>query len=95
MRKALKQLGYNETYHMMTVWENPRDAEMWIEAYDAKYFGKGKPFQREDWDQLLGHCQVMFPPRKPPPPISPFLFPRPNDNRPTTTRPHNPHYPQP
>ena len=33
--------------------ENPRDAEMWIEAFEAKFEGKGKEFTREDWDQLL------------------------------------------
>ena len=31
---------------------------MWIEAIEAKFEGKGKPFEREDWDQLLGHCMV-------------------------------------
>jgi len=61
MRIALKQLGYNDTYHMMSVMENPMDGEMWIEAYEAKYFGKGKPYGREEWDQLLGHCQVKYP----------------------------------
>jgi len=55
---ALKQLGYVDTYHMKSVIENPMDCQMWIEALEAKYFGKGKPFEREDWDQLLGHCQV-------------------------------------
>lgn len=61
MRIALKQLGYNDTYHMMSVMENRMDGEMWIEAYEAKYFGKGKPYGREEWDQLLGHCQVKYP----------------------------------
>lgn len=55
---ALKQLGYVDTYHMKSVFENPMDCQMWIEAFEAKYLGKGKPFEREDWDQLLGHCQV-------------------------------------
>lgn len=32
---------------------------MWVEAFEAKFEGKGKPFQREDWDQLLGHCQAV------------------------------------
>ena len=30
------------------------EAEMWGEAIDAKFFGKGKPFGRKEWDQLLG-----------------------------------------
>jgi hypothetical protein len=37
--------------------ENPPDALMWINAFEAKYYGKGN-FGREFWDQLLGHCQV-------------------------------------
>lgn len=32
---------------------------MWIEAIEAKHLGKGKPFTRKDWDQLLGHCQSV------------------------------------
>ncbi|KAI9858733.1 MAG: hypothetical protein M1830_006329 [Pleopsidium flavum] len=59
MRVALKQLGYEDTYHMQCVLENPLDAVMWSEALDAKYFGKGKPFEREEWDMLLGHCQAV------------------------------------
>jgi hypothetical protein len=37
--------------------ENPRDCEMWLDALRAKFEGKGK-FDKKDWDQLLGHCQV-------------------------------------
>jgi len=58
MKVALEQLGYNDTYHMLSVMENRMDCGIWIEAFDAKYFGKGKPFGREEWDMLLGHCQV-------------------------------------
>lgn len=32
---------------------------MWIAAYEAKFEGKGKPFEKVDWDQLLGHCQAI------------------------------------
>lgn len=56
LRQALLDLGYSDCYHYTsTVQENPRDAEMWVEAFEAKFEGKGKPFRREDWDQLLGH----------------------------------------
>ena len=58
MRMAMKQLGYVDTYHMMSASiENPPDALLWQDAFTAKYQGIGK-FCREDWDQLLGHCQV-------------------------------------
>ncbi|RFU74049.1 hypothetical protein TARUN_8198 [Trichoderma arundinaceum] len=60
MRAAMKQLGYVDTYHMMNCSiENPPDALMWMDALCAKYDKKGKPFTREDWDQLLGNSQAV------------------------------------
>lgn len=60
MRAAMRQLGYVDTYHMMSCSiENPPDALMWMDALRAKYDGVGKPFTREDWDQLLGNCQAV------------------------------------
>jgi len=59
LRTALKQLGYNDCYHMMSASvENPPDCLVWQDAFAAKYDGKGK-FGREEWDQLLGHCQAV------------------------------------
>ncbi|MCJ1307109.1 hypothetical protein MMC25_000755 [Agyrium rufum] len=58
MSRALEMLGYNPTYHYFTQFENPSDCDMWKEAFDAKYFG-GKPFTKENWDQLLGHVQAV------------------------------------
>ena len=37
--------------------ENPPDCLMWQDAFAAKYDGKGK-FGKDEWDKLLGHCQV-------------------------------------
>ncbi|KYK54470.1 hypothetical protein DCS_06428 [Drechmeria coniospora] len=60
MRSALKQLGYVDTYHMMSCSiENPPDALMWMDALCAKYDGQGTPFTRADWDQLLGNAQAV------------------------------------
>ncbi|KAL7912519.1 P-loop containing nucleoside triphosphate hydrolase protein [Trichoderma velutinum] len=60
MRAAMKQLGYVDTYHMMNCSiENPPDALMWMDALSAKYDKQGKPFTREDWDQLLGTSQAV------------------------------------
>lgn len=60
MRAAMQQLGYVDTYHMMSCSiENPPDALLWMDALRAKYDGVGKPFTREDWDQLLGNCQAV------------------------------------
>ncbi|KAF2160509.1 hypothetical protein M409DRAFT_29130 [Zasmidium cellare ATCC 36951] len=61
LRQALLDLGYADCYHYTAlVQENPRDAEMWVEAFQAKFEGKGRPFTREDWDQLLGHCMAIM-----------------------------------
>ena len=59
MREAMKELGYVDTYHMMSASiENPPDALMWRDAFAAK-FDNGPAFTRADWDQLLGHCQAV------------------------------------
>lgn len=39
--------------------ENPPDCAMWYDALTAKYDGKGE-FGKKEWDQLLGHCQVII-----------------------------------
>ncbi|KAJ5317119.1 hypothetical protein N7508_001627 [Penicillium antarcticum] len=54
---ALQELGY-DTYHMTSIMQNPKDAEMWTEAFQAKYHG-GNPYKRKDWDQLLGHVEAI------------------------------------
>lgn len=38
---ALSLLGFNDVYHMASVFENPRDCEMWLRAARAK-MGKGR-----------------------------------------------------
>jgi hypothetical protein len=55
----MKELGYVDTYHMMsTSIENPPDALMWRDAFAAKY-DNGPLFTKENWDQLLGYCQAV------------------------------------
>ncbi|KAG9235549.1 hypothetical protein BJ875DRAFT_440225 [Amylocarpus encephaloides] len=58
VREALYQLGISDVYHMQSVIVDPDDAQWWYRAFDAKYEGKGK-FEKEEWDQLLGHCQAV------------------------------------
>ncbi len=55
--QAMEILGFNETYHMSKVMNNLSDSDLWLDAINAKAKGD-KPFGREQWDQLLGHCQV-------------------------------------
>jgi hypothetical protein len=60
LRQALLDLGYSDVYHFASLLqENPRDSEMWIDAFQAKFHGKGKLFEREEFDQLLGHCMAV------------------------------------
>jgi hypothetical protein len=58
MWTALQMLGYNKCYHMVETLYNPPDTRMWQEAINAQFYGQGKRFGREEWDQLLGDCQV-------------------------------------
>ena len=63
--KCSTETGSNDTYHgYKAALGNPRDCELWYEAFRAKYDGIGKLFGLEDFDQLLGNCQAVcdFPP---------------------------------
>ena len=57
-RTALQQLGYNGVYHMVEVIKNPRDADLWTEAYNAKFKGIGKKWEKADWDAVLGDFEA-------------------------------------
>lgn len=60
LRNALKRLGFEDTYHMTsTLHENRRDSELWLDALQEKADGVGT-FEKANWDQLLGHCQVSL-----------------------------------
>ena len=52
-------LGFDETYHMENAVGNLRDNKLWLDALAAKFEG-GEPFGKKEWDQLLGHCQVII-----------------------------------
>ncbi|KAJ7183637.1 P-loop containing nucleoside triphosphate hydrolase protein [Mycena filopes] len=59
MKQALETLGYDRTNHGLVAFANPHDRKMWVEAINAKFFGKGRLYVREDWDRLLGHFQAV------------------------------------
>lgn len=59
IRVALKQLGFNDTYHMDSLFENPPDMDLWRQAFLAKFKSQGTTFGKAQWDQLLGHCQAV------------------------------------
>ncbi|KAJ7938471.1 hypothetical protein B0H13DRAFT_2572675 [Mycena leptocephala] len=56
MRAAIKILGRNENCCQMQ--ENPPDLDMWIDALNSRFFGKGPKLAGQEWEQLLGHCEV-------------------------------------
>ena len=58
MQNALETLGYRDCYHFSSMHGNVKDCDMWMEAFRAKYSGRGQ-FGREQWDQLLGHCAAV------------------------------------
>ena len=58
MRDALNTLGY-KSYHMLEGAFNPHAFDYWYEALRAKYAGEGKPYERAEFDKLLGNYSVM------------------------------------
>ena len=52
MKTALDQLGY-KTLHASNVHETPGGWMYWNEAIDAKFYGKGKPYAKPEFDKLL------------------------------------------
>ncbi|KAK5126674.1 hypothetical protein LTR85_009608 [Meristemomyces frigidus] len=59
MVQALKILGYHDIHHMAACISEPLQNELWHQAVDAKWFGKRKPFERKEWDVLLGGCMAV------------------------------------
>lgn len=59
MQVALESLGCKPTYHGYTPLDNINDCGKWIRAFEAKYHGRGPPFTRDDWDDLLGKYQAV------------------------------------
>ncbi|KAL9123112.1 MAG: hypothetical protein Q9187_000341 [Circinaria calcarea] len=53
MQTALNILGCRCYHSLLWFSTNIGDTKMWNEALDAKYFNKGTPFTRVEWDQLL------------------------------------------
>ena len=60
--KALTILGLDHVYHMDSALNNPPDNDLWLRALAGKYPDErhqASAFDREHWDQLLGHCQAV------------------------------------
>ena len=59
MTIALQELGYGEVYHKRSAYASGRNVELWIQALEAKYKGRGTPFARDQWDSIFGDRKVM------------------------------------
>lgn len=61
LRNALQRLGYIDAYHGFSVtMENPLDGQIWLEAQCPRVQKtSGRVFSREDFDQVIGHCQTV------------------------------------
>jgi Sulfotransferase domain len=59
MQKAMEILGYPNPYHFSSVYDNVKDADMWMEAIEARYHGKGSMPDKKFWDGLLGHVGAI------------------------------------
>ncbi|PGH29361.1 hypothetical protein GX50_07885 [[Emmonsia] crescens] len=58
MMAAYKTLGLT-TYHGFNFVERTSDQPLWERAIDAKFYGNGKLFKREDFDAFLGEFEVL------------------------------------
>jgi hypothetical protein len=59
MQKALSILGYPNPYHFSAFYDNVRDCDLWMEALNAKFYGKGEIPDKAFWDGLLGHVGAV------------------------------------
>lgn len=58
MTEAYKMLGYT-TYHGFDFAVRLDQQVQWIKAIHAKYSGVGEPFEKKDFDALLGEYEVL------------------------------------
>ena len=59
MQSALQILGYDHTAHGFDLISRPEIGAPWMEAVNAKFSNKGKPYGRAEFDALLGHCAAV------------------------------------
>ena len=58
LRDQLLTLGFHHSYHTFdAIYRDFYDCKLWMDLLEAKYDRGEKP-SREDFDKLLGHCQV-------------------------------------
>ncbi|KAF8172936.1 hypothetical protein K438DRAFT_1772369 [Mycena galopus ATCC 62051] len=56
---SLAVLGYGTVHHIGRVMSNTAEVDAWNAAIDAKYYHKGMPYGRDQWDDLLGTFKAV------------------------------------
>lgn len=59
MHKAMTVLGYPNPYHFSSILDNVLDCDLWLQALNAKFHGKGPVPRKPFWDALLGHVGAV------------------------------------
>ena len=59
MQEALSILGYPNPYHYASVFGNVKDADMWMEALNAKFKHQNNVDWKRHFNKLLGHCGAV------------------------------------
>lgn len=60
MYTALQKLGF-KSYHMGETFYNKEGSHpLWLEALEAKYQGKGRPYGKAEFEKLLGKYDVRL-----------------------------------
>jgi len=60
MHLALQTLLQQDVWHGFNLLDWPPEIiNLWGEAVDAKFLGQGKPWGREEFDNILGTCAAV------------------------------------
>ena len=59
MHKAMTILGYPSPYHFSSMNDNIIECDLWMQALNAKYNGKGKMPDKKFFDGMLGHVGAV------------------------------------
>ncbi|KAK5121761.1 hypothetical protein LTR85_004636 [Meristemomyces frigidus] len=59
MHKAMTILGYPNPYHFSSILDNVLDSDLWLQALNAKFHGKGEMPGQPFFDGLLGHVGAV------------------------------------
>ena len=59
MHKAMTILGYPAPYHFSSMYDNVVECDLWMQALNAKYNGRGQMPDKKFFDGMLGHVGAV------------------------------------